>query len=287
MVEKKKTLLKDLIINRIDLVPEGDNPEARIVLFKNKEGGDHTEDISKAQWWMDVQTYFNLKGEDIMSLKEILEKLSEGEQQFLTKTIADKDKVAKDAMEAKDKEAKKVLEAKDVELKKAQDALAKAKVKEPGAAEPEDIWKNANPKIKEAYDKLTEKQEKDSKEVKKLSTQIMEADFVEKAKTFKGLSIKPEDFGKTLMKVSNADPKAFEEINKVLHAADKAIVESKLFEEQGRAGKAESGAYAKIKEMAKKVVDKSEGKVTQEAAEQQVVEANPELYKQYQEEREV
>lgn len=285
MVEKKKTLLKDLIINRIDLVPEGDNPEARIVLFKNKEGGGHTEDISKAQWWMDVQTYFNLKGEDIMSLKEILEKLSEGEQQFLTKAIADKDKVAKDALEAKDKD----LEAKDIELKKAQDDLteAKAKVKEPGAAEPEDIWKGASLKIKEAYDKLTEKQEKDSKEVKKLSTQIMEADFVEKAKTFKGLSIKPEDFGKTLMKVSNADSEAYEEINKVLHAADKAIVESKLFEEQGRGGKAESGAYAKIKEMAKKVVDKSEGKVTQEAAEQQIVEDNPELYKQYQEEREV
>lgn len=220
-----------------------------------------------------------------MTLKEILEKLSEGEQQFLTKTIADKDKVAKDALEAKDE----ALEAKDVELKKAQDELteAKKKVKEPGAAEPEDIWKDANPKIKEAYDKLVVQQTEDSKEVKKLSTQIMEADFVEKAKTFKGLSIKPEDFGKTLMKVSNADPEAYEEIDKVLHAADKAVVESKLFEEQGRGGKAESGAYAKIKEMAKKVVDKSEGKVTQEAAEQQIVEDNPELYKQYQEEREV
>ena len=280
----KKSLLKDLIINRIDLVPEGDNPMAHIMMYKRREGGDITENTRKSTWWMDIQTYFNLKGEDLMTLKEILGKLSDGEAQFLNKALEDKDaelNAVKEALKSKESE----LETVKTDLEKAQSDVEVAKAATEQKVT-EDIWKGANPELKKAYDELAEQQKQASEALKKMQYDTKKEKFSARVATLKALST-PENFSETLIKVEESvGGDAFNELFTVLEAANKAIDEGALLKEAGKSGGgAPTGAMAKIEKLAKEIVS-AEG-ITMEAAVAKVADTHPELYKQHREESEV
>ena len=289
--------LEDLEISAIDLCPEGDNPPALIKLFKNKGGT--TEDDKGEQTSNLLKLLTETEGGDAMpkTLAEILKELSDEDKTLVEDSITGQvEKAVKEAVKKSMDEAaethKKELEAKDTEH-----AEAIEKLKGDGESdEDKKPIEKASPEIKAEFEKIQKEREQEKADLKKAKDDIAEMqktakrkEFVAKAKDYKGLSVKPEEFGETLRKINQSvDEDTFKQLDEVLDGADKQLEESGMFKEQGKSGDdaADNTAVGKVKKMVKiKMDNDKEGKMTKESAELEVYQENPDLYKQYKTEK--
>lgn len=289
--------LEDLEIQAIDLCPEGDNPPARIMLFKNK-GGTTGEDRGKNTSNL-LKLLSNTKGGDAMpkTLAEILKEISDEDQKLVEesitsqveKTVKEEVKKAVDEADVKHKEE---MEAKDTEH-----TAAIEKLKGDGESdEDKDPIEKASPEIKAKFDLIEKERLQEKEDLKKARDDIAEMqktakrkEFVAKAKDYKGLSVKADEFGETLRKINQSvDADTFKQLDEVLEGANKLLEESGIFKEQGKGGgEADTNnAVEKVKKMVKiKMDNDKEGKLTKEAAELDVYNENPDLYQQYKTEK--
>ncbi len=231
--------LEGLIIESVDLCKKGANPDAKIVLFKRDA---------------------NTKGDGNMpKMEDILEKLSDEEKgvvEAATKaTEADVEKATKTAEELE--KVTKAKEAADTELKGFKDAEeAQKKAEEDKKKKEENVLKDADPKIREYVEGLEKKIEKSkedatetselvkksSERVEKLETDIKKAEYIKKASEFKGLAIKPEELGETLMNLAKSAPEEMDKVMEVLKSADAVILENAtIMKAMGADGEGEPG----------------------------------------------
>ena len=113
------------------------------------------------------------------------------------------------------------------------------------------------------------------------------AEFITKAEGYKALPVKKDEFGPVLKAASEKLSKeAYEEIERVLKAADEQIAASDVFKEHGRSGDGAKADTA-LAEVTTKAAElrKSDPKLTEAAAQQQVFKADPDLAARYQDER--
>jgi hypothetical protein len=129
-----------------------------------------------------------------------------------------------------------------------------------------------------------ERAEAAEKVAKDLREEKILKEYVAKAEELPHLTIEPLKFGPVLKALGESHPKEFEEIYKVLKAADAALEKSELFKEIGKSGSSESNAEAAVYAKAKALVAK-DGELTFEQAVTKVLEDDPELYERYEEER--
>ena len=124
-------------------------------------------------------------------------------------------------------------------------------------------------------------------EARKLAKELKEKEilkeYVAKAEELPHLTIVPLKFGPVLKALGESHPKEFEEIFRVLKAAEAAL-EKEFFREIGKSGSSESNAEAAVYAKAKALVAK-DGELTFEQAVTKVLEDDPELYERYEEER--
>jgi len=132
-----------------------------------------------------------------------------------------------------------------------------------------------------------EKAEKAANEASEIAKAEREArltkEFVAKAEGYEALVVKAEDFGPVLKEASEKLSKAsFDEIERVLKAADEQIAKGDLFKEMGRNGEAPAAdsALAKAETRAAELM-KSDPKLAKGEALDLVFKADPELQAAY------
>lgn len=157
--------------------------------------------------------------------------------------------------------------AEKAELEKAdlpaavKEALAKAEAKEADALR----------KAEEA--ERIAKEERDTR---------LNREFVVKAEDFKSLSIEPAKFGPILKSAADKLEKAdYEELERVLKAAEEQVAKGALFDELGAAGsRSASGAYEEATKKAEEI-RKADSSLSPEQALEKAFEADPELQTRY------
>lgn len=132
---------------------------------------------------------------------------------------------------------------------------------------------------------VTKAEAKEAKQIaKELKDEKILKEYIEKAEDLPHLAIEPLKFGPVLKALGEGHPGEFEEILRVLKAADTAIGKSELFKEIGKAGSGESDAEAQVYAKARAMVAK-DGDLTLEDAVCKVLDDDPELYERYEGER--
>lgn len=120
---------------------------------------------------------------------------------------------------------------------------------------------------------------------KELKDEQVLKEYVAKAEELQSLPVQPLKLGPIMKTIGEAHPAEFEEIFRLLKAADAVIEKSELFREFGKSGPGESSAEAQIYAKARAMVAK-DGDLTFEEAVEKVMDLEPELYQKAEEERE-
>ena len=159
-------------------------------------------------------------------------------------------------------------------------------------AEIEKALKERDEQIHRELDRAKKAEDERKKAVEKateLEREKVEKAFVEKARGLKHISANPQELGLILKTISEASPEMEEQISTILKAADKAIGEGALYSEIGKEGSSEESngdVWDKITKRAQALVEKSAGEMTFEKAVSKVLEMDPTLYKQFNEQQE-
>ena len=127
-----------------------------------------------------------------------------------------------------------------------------------------------------------------TKLAKELKTTALKKEYMTKAEALTHIpGISVQKMADDMMVMGEANPVQFNELYKALVAADKIIEKSAAWESMGTAHEGHGGStYQKILEMAKGIVQKSAEAMELEEAIDKVLEIHPEMYEQYEAERE-
>jgi len=139
----------------------------------------------------------------------------------------------------------------------------------------EKLWKEHEEVVKKAQE-LEKALKAEQEERKKL-------EFINKAKQFKHIPMKPEELGVMLKSLSETNEEMYNKFVQLLTSLDNQIEQSGLFKEIGKSGEAPATAWGKIEAMANELVQKGVVK-TKEQGVKKVLEENPELYDEYRKE---
>lgn len=239
-----------LVIDRVDLVDQGANPDAHILLCKRKEDGIMTFEEVMKNFDEETQALINAEIEKAKATIEVSELSDNSEEIEILK-----EQVAK--LE-KELEVAKLAKEEPMEEPEVEDAILKGL--------PEELRKefsNMKKKIREMEEE-----------------KIMKA-FEATASELENLPIQTEELASLLKDVSSLSPETNEMLMALLTASNNAF--GKKFEENGSGmsndGDTGESAYDKLTALAKAKAESSG--VTFEKAFTEVIFDNNELYKQY------
>lgn len=239
--------------NRVDLVKEGANSQAKIKLFKSKGG---TE----------------------MKPEEILKGLKPEHQTVMAEFIKSKD----DAIDAAKQEAAVAKEAKE----KAEEAAEVAKSIPAPEATPEEILKSVkDPAVKALLETQIAKAKVAEEEVRKSREAALSSEAIAKAKEVPNLGAEEAALADVYKKLKTLDSGVADEVFGIFKAASALVNEGGVFTEVGKSADAneiagdENSAWNKIETKATEIA-KARG-ISQATAIAKAIDENPELYNQY------
>jgi len=119
---------------------------------------------------------------------------------------------------------------------------------------------------------------------KELQDQQVLKEFVAKAEELHNLPVQPLKLGPVMKTLGESHPQEFDEVFRLLKAADAILEKSELFQEFGKAGSSESSAEGQIYAKARGLVTK-DADLTFEEAVEKVMDLEPELYEKAEAER--
>lgn len=246
-------LLKDLVLDRVDLVDEGANSEASIELYKRKE---YT-----------------------MKFEEILSKMKPEHAAVIQAEIAKSTGEQVDATQI-DTLTAELTKAKE-DLANAEEALAKATeeklayeedCKKRGGFDEEETLKSMPTEIREYVTKMRLQKETAEAELIKAREAEKNSEAIAKAAELKSL---PIESGKLVDVLKRCDS----EMVDVLTAINAAIDSTVLKEVGGTSINKSTDAWAKIEKKAQEIAERDS--VTVAKATSAVIRENPALYKEY------
>lgn len=119
---------------------------------------------------------------------------------------------------------------------------------------------------------------------KELKDQQVLKEFVAKAEELHNLPVQPLKLGPIMKNLGESHPQEFDEVFRLLKAADAILEKSELFGEFGKSGSGESSAKGQIYAKARGLVAKDADQTFEEAVEK-VMDLEPELYEKAEAER--
>lgn len=279
--------LKNMLIDRVDLVDKGANPDAQIVLFK-RDGGDDVLKIDESilnkfenRLKNAIESLLTKKGADKMpeefDVNKFLESLPE-EQRPEVKARFDKVAALEVDLAKKDEDIDKLT--KEIE------ALAKNTPNDP---ESTDIWKGVNPEIKKMFEQQQQKADEAEKLAKKLEEDQKNASFIQKAAEFKALPLKSEELGPIFKRINDQNPDDYAKIEAFLKSVNNLLEENnEIMKTVGssQGSDAGKGAWDVIIGKAKNFMA-NDSSLTQEAAINKVLQLEPGLYEEYEKQLEM
>lgn len=271
--------LRDLEAVEVSLVPRGANKKKFLIL--KSEGGNKMPEEMQAilQELLETELENEDQVEEILKQKKLSPKATNAIKGALRLLNAFKDELPKDIMgtmaglagygyaapKKQEKEPKKPYEQL---MKEDLDGLdVPDEVKTALTA----LWKQNESMVKrnEILETVVKKQESDR----------LTAQYVEVAKSYENISIKPEEFGIVLKEIALKAPDVIDKVQEVLKAADAAIKEAGLFKEIGSSSCGPTDAWNKIEKAAEAIVETD--KITKAEAITKAMEQNPDLYTEY------
>lgn len=295
--------LKHLLIDRVDLVGKGDNPEAHIALFKRKQ----EEEEEEPTWVKKILDTINKRnrkegdGNIMFDFQKFLKDLKDEALEARVSALpADVQKGLGEAIEQVAEEERNIdamkglvekaemtsetdrLKARIAQLEQ---QLAEAKKSAPEA---EDVMKG----LPEAVQKLLKDAQDRAEAAEKIAKETKDAQevakFVAIAKGMPSIVTVPDKVGPVLKRIADNSQEDFQAIEAVLKAANALLEENNLLlKEVGAAGEGSStgtgSAWDQIEKEAKDLM-KSDSSLTHAKAIRKAMDNNPSLYKQYQKE---
>ncbi|WHH58301.1 hypothetical protein [Petroclostridium sp. X23] len=266
-----KTKLRKPDIHKVDLVDDGANPGARIMLFKSKSAPEESDTeggatefgllknlmvmIGKALGWDQEQIEKAaalteegtevIKPKDNESEEDVIKGNKEGESMGFDVTklspeaqayIASLEKRATDA-EAAQAAAETAKQTAEVELQKMKDEHPTE----------DDIFKGMSPAARKMMEDMQKRL--DASEA---------AEYVTKAKDFEPLGVKADEFGPVLKAIAKACPEQYAKVEEALKSAAAMTKTGEVFKEYGGAGSGGAGGTAvekinkRVEEIAKR-----------------------------------
>ena len=250
--------LKNFFVKFVSVVDKGDNPEADVVMFKNKD---------------------KKGGARMKTFEELLKELSEEDA-----------KVIKEAVEGKDEKFIE-LEKTNKELEEANKELEKNQ-KDPEGKEDEgkeDLLKNANPELQKMVEDLKKevmdnKKEADElkKENEKKAVELRKEALSKEAEKFENIGATKEDLVEIFTKIDETgDDELMEKIKAVLSADNTALEGNALVKAVGSdRDPVDKTATEEVEEKAQELM-KSNKELTIEQAKAKVVKSDSKLYDKY------
>lgn len=250
MAKKPLKSLKDFFIKFVSVVDSGDNPEAEVVMFKNKGGV-----VMK-------------------KLKEIMAELSKEDQSVIQVEldkipvlVTEKDDVTKERdglVKDKEKLEDDVKKLEKVELKDETD---------------EELIKSADPKIQKMLEKAKEVEDENAKLKKEKDEEVAKARKVElskEAEEYPNLGTPVEDIVDILSAI-DGDEKTTELVKGIFGAVNTALEGTKLLKSVGKSGDPEEKSPEEELLVKAEAMVEKDG-ITIEAAKSKVYQSNPSKY---------
>lgn len=270
----------------MDLLPDLEGKMDEVAMQKTKdtlsEMDGFAEEVAKAGKMISDANMKRLEQamsaiDDILTAAKVEKKGEKGTMPTMEEILKGLSEEQRSAIqEALNKQEQEVADLK----KRAEEA--EAKLKKGNDPEPEDVWKGVNPEVRKRFEEM-EKRAKEAEDVAKREQDArVKKDFIAKASGYRGLPIKPEEFGLVLKEIADKSPEQFAKLEEVLKAADEAIATGELFKEVGKGGGGGGGSdtWSKIEKAAEEIM-KSDSKLTKEQAITKVAEKHPELVDAY------
>ena len=262
-------ILKDLVIDRVDLVDEGANSAAFIQLYKRKERSEEM-DLTDIIAQMKEEHALVVKS-TLADLEAKVEKL----QAQLDEITIERDNAKADLQKVKDE-----LEKAQEDLKKAKDELkvAKAKIDDNEEENFEEILKSLPENARELFKKMKMQKEAAEEAIRKAKEAEEHAQAVSKAAELKALPVEQDK----LVNVIKGCSKEVLELLTTINAAMEETVLGEVGKSRANAGAStgtSNAAWDKIEAKAAEI-QKSRG-VSKAKAISIVIEENPDLYKEY------
>jgi len=251
-----KRSLKELFMKFVSVVPNGDNPPAKIVLMKNKD-----EDKNKG-------------GVQMKKLEEILKGMEKEDVKVI------KDEI--DKIEVVEK-AKSDIEGKFKDLEKAKGEL-ESKVKElekvkPAEETDEELIKSADPKIQEMLKNkkaVEDENEKLKKEKEDGEKELRKVELKKEAEEYPNLGSPVEDIVEIFSKL-DGDEKTTELVKGIFGATNKALEGTNLLKSVGTDKDSDQKTpEEELNEKAEAMVEKDG--ITIELAKTKIMKSNPDKY---------
>lgn len=241
----KEMFLVDLELNRVDLVKEGSNSRAHILLTKGKEQNSMPK------------TY-----------DELVALLKPEEAEILKSHVEAIEKTAEETLATKDEKIT-VLEAEVAKLSTEKEEYV-AELEKSKADTEEEIMKNVPPAMVE----MIEKMRKENEELK-----AREQDIIVKAR-FEEVKAIPctEDDLKAVLKT--ATPDVFEVLKKAAATIENSVLKDTSGSQGGDGNESSGGAFEKLEKAARTRMAEND-KLTYEQAFTEVTKAMPEVYAAY------
>lgn len=254
--------LTDVETLEVSLVPKGAN-QRDFLLFKNKEGKPMSQE--------------NVNKQDVNKQEEDLREIATVLAEVWNMTTGEALRVI-DAIEGAEMENLESAlvgeEEEDYEDKSVN--ISKEDLPDELKDEVEGLFKQ--------YEQIKKENQEIKQELRKEKEQKRLNEFISKAEQFNNLPVKPNEFGKILKNLADSDEKGFQKLMEVLKSADESLNQSGLFKEKGSSvGDTASDSWGKIEKRAEGVME--EKGLSREKAINQVMKDNPELYRQYMDEK--
>jgi len=311
--------LKDLLINRVDLVDKGDNPGASIALFKrdqDSDGGDvqdsniflsatdsgverllevfkklfHKEGV-KHSMPFDVKKFAQEHADE--QLQKQVEELSDEQLAEVGKVMESLEEDQRTALILGYEATKQAMQSKiDSLLKQDEDDDDDEDEDEDdntvnNAAKgiPQDVLKQLPEDVRKVIEDNQKKTDEAIGLAKKLQQEKLEGEYVAKAKKFPSVVAKAEELGPVLKRIADNSANDYKVIEAVLKAAEERISRNdQIFKELGAAGEEGGGdAWDKIEKEAEEI-RKADPNLTKEMAIEKAMSSNSKLYSEYQKE---
>lgn len=269
--------LKDLVVDRVDLVDEGANSAAFIELYKRKETKElmNFEEVlgaMKPEHASIIQNALDAKTDEVTKAREELDNAKQ--------TIATKDEELKKANEALEK-AKENKEHCECDGESDEDGTCKVcgKPKKSASFDEVETMKSLPENVRAMFATMRAQKEAAEEQVRKAAEREAEAEAVAKAASLKALPIEQEKLIGVLKNCSS-------EVVDLLTTVNSAI-EATVFEEVGKnkgngacthSGTADE-AWSKLEQKATEIAKRDS--VTKEKAMSIALDENPDLYREY------
>jgi hypothetical protein len=309
-----KNRLKDITVKEVSFVPEGDNPEADIVIFKAKpmktEGGTeypaeafaYVPDPSKPSTWK-LRLWDDPKSKetaaqvgravaalgagfrgqkvqipsgDLAGVKaKVLAAWKRTHENGEPPTVLTKEEGGDGMTPEELQSALDEANAKNEELKTELEKL-KSTVKKEDGEEGEDVLKSLPESLRKEYEEALKKAKDNEKAIEKMKDESLEKEWIGKAKD----ADLTEEIGKSLKNLAKSDAELAGALYDEMARLSKAVNESELLKEKGGNG-SQSDAKTRIDTMAKERA-KDKG-ISYEKAYAEIYKENAELRKELKE----